>query len=352
VLSSESARRPTINDVARRAGVSKSLVSLVMRDSDMVSQARREAVLNAARELGYRPNAIARSLAEARTRTIGVIVSDLRNPWYVDILDGFRHALRAGGFRVLIGGGQLANRQVDRTVVEAFLDLRVEGLCVVGVLPYDDAFAEAMMSVPAVVTSSHSYELPLVDSVVNDDEDGTRQATEHLIGLGHQQIAHIGGGPDGVARARLRGYERAMREHGLDEHIAVEECDYDEPSGYAAASHLLGARQPPTAIVAVNDLAAVGAMSAAGDAGLPLPAGLSVTGYDNTSLAAVSHLSLSSVDPRSADIGELAGRRIMARIAGGQQSASDAGRRDLVAPVLVVRRSTTHPGTGQHRGRT
>ena len=127
-MSSEPARRPTINDVARRAGVSKSLVSLVMRDSDMVSPARREAVLNAARELGYRPNGIARSLAEARTRTVGVIVSDLRNPWYVDILDGFRHALRAGGFRVLIGGGQLADHQVDLTVVEAFLDLRVEGL--------------------------------------------------------------------------------------------------------------------------------------------------------------------------------------------------------------------------------
>ena len=235
--------------------------------------------------------------------------------------------------------------------MEAFLDLRVEGLCVVGVLPYDEAFAEAISSVPAVVTSSHSYELPHVDSVVNDDEDGTRQATEHLIGLGHQRIAHIGGGPDGVAQARLRGYQRAMREHGLDQHIAVEECDYDEPSGYAAASRLLGAARPPTAIVAVNDLAAVGAMSAAGDAGLPLPAGLSVTGYDNTSLAAVSHLSLSSVDPRSADIRGTGRRRIMARIAGGEQSARDAGRRDLIPPVLVVRRSTTHPRSRPARQR-
>jgi len=346
VVSSEPARRPTINDVARRAGVSKSLVSLVMRRSDMVSPARREAVLAAARELGYRPNAIARSLAEARTRTIGVIVSDLRNPWYVDILDGFSHVLRAGGFRVLIGGGQLAGRQVDRTVVEAFLDLRVEGLCVVGVLPYDEAFAEAMMSVPAVVTSSHSYELPFVDSVVNDDEDGTRQATEHLIALGHQRIAHIGGGPDGVAQARLRGYERAMHSRGLGKHITVEVCDYDEPSGYAAASRLLGAQRQPTAIVAVNDLAAVGAMSAAGDVGLVLPAGLSVTGYDNTSLAAVGHLSLSSVDPRSTDIGGLAGRRIMTRIEGGEHSARDVGQRDLIPPVLVVRRSTTHPRAG------
>ena len=344
-MSPEPARRPTINDVARRAGVSKSLVSLVMRDSDMVSPARREAVLNAARELGYRPNGIARSLAEARTRTVGVIVPDLRNPWYVDVLDGFRHAVGAGGFRVLIGGGQLAGHQVDRTAVEAFLDLRVEGLYVVGVLPFDEAFAEAIRSVPAVVTSSHSYELPHVDSVVNDDEDGTRQATGHLIGLGHQRIAHIGAGPDGVAQARLRGYQRAMREHGLGKYINVEECGYDEPSGYAAAGRLLGSGRQPTAIVAVNDLAAVGAMSAASDAGLLLPGGLSVTGYDNTSLAAVGHLSLSSVDPRSTDIGELAGRRIMARIEGGEHAARDNGRRDLISPVLVVRRSTTRPRT-------
>jgi DNA-binding LacI/PurR family transcriptional regulator len=343
VTSPDPPRRPTINDVARRAGVSKSLVSLVMRDSDTVSSARRGAVLAAARELGYRPNAIARSLVEARTRTVGVIVSDLRNPWYVDVLDGFRQAAAAGGFRVLIGGGQLADRQVDRTVVEAFLDLRVEGLCVIGVLPYDKALAEAISSVPAVVTSSHSYELPHVDSVVNDDENGTLQATEHLIGLGHQRIAHIGGGPDGVAQARLRGYQRAMREHGLGQRICVEECDYDEPSGHAAASRLLGARRQPTAIVAVNDLAAVGALSAADDAGLPLPAGLSVVGYDNTSLAAVGHLSLSSVDPRSTAIGELAGQRIMARIAGGEHSAREDGRRDLIPPLLVVRRSTTHP---------
>jgi DNA-binding LacI/PurR family transcriptional regulator len=341
-MSEQEGRRPTINDVARHAGVSKSLVSLVMRSAPQVSDARREAVLQAARELGYRPNTVARSLVEGRTRTVGVVVSDLRNPWYVDILDGFRRVLKANGLRVLIGGGQLDNK-VDPGVAEAFIDLRVEGLCVVGTLPYDEALAEAMKTVPAVVASSHSYELPYADSVVNDDEDGSRKATEHLIGLGHRRIAHIGGGADGVAVARRRGYEGAMRAHGLAQYIQVESCDYDEQSGHAAAARLLGGGERPTAIVALNDLAGVGALSAADEAGLAVPADLSVVGYDNTTLAAVSHLSLSSVDPGSVAIGELAAKRILARLNGNSEAARESGSRDLIAPTLVVRTSTAAP---------
>jgi len=339
-------RRPTINDVAQRAGVSKSLVSLVMRGSSQVTEHRREAVLAAARELGYRPNTVARSLVEGRTRTVGVVVSDLRNPWYVDILDGFRRVLKANGLRVLIGGGQLDN-QVDAGVAEAFIDLRVEGLCVVGTLPYDEALAEAMKSVPAVVASSHSYELPYVDSVVNDDEAGSREATEHLIALGHRRIAHIGGGPDGVAEARRRGYENAMRAHGLSARIRVEGCDYDEQSGYTAARRLLRGRTRPTAIVALNDLACVGALSAADDAGLSVPGELSIVGYDNTALAAVSHLSLSSVDPRSVEIGRLAAERILARMDRDTGAAPERGLRELIAPILVVRRSTARVPQGK-----
>lgn len=341
-MSEEGARRPTINDVAQHAGVSKSLVSLVMRNAPQVSPARREAVWKAAREIGYRPNTVARSLVEGRTRTVGVIVSDLRNPWYVDILDGFRRVLRADGFRVLIGGGQIEHR-VDSTVADAFLDLRVEGLCVVGTLPYDEGLAEAVKSVPAVVASSHSYELPYVDSVVNDDESGSRQATEHLIGLGHRDIAHIGGGTDGVAAARHRGYEQAMREHGLAEQIRVEWCDYDEESGYTAARRLLSAADRPTAIVALNDLACVGALSAADEAGLVVPTDLSLVGYDNTNLAALSHLSLTSIDPHSEGIGQLAARRILARISAGADAAEEPGQRDLIAPNLVARTSATGP---------
>jgi DNA-binding LacI/PurR family transcriptional regulator len=336
-------RRPTINDVAERAGVSRSLVSLVMRNAPHVSPARRRAVLDAASALGYRPNSVARSLVEGNTRTIGVIVSDLRNPWYVDILDAFRRVLYAEGLRVLIGGGELDHR-LDPTVVEAFLDLRVDGLCVVGTLPHDKVVTNAMETVPAVVVSSHSYEMPNVDSVVDDDVHGARLAVEHLIGLGHERIAHIGGGAGGVARDRRRGYEEAMRAHGLQEYIRIEKCEVDEQTGYAATRRLLGSVDDrPTALLAVNDMACLGAASAADDLGLDVPSDLSLVGYDNTPLAATSHLSLTSVDPRNPEIGELAARRLFARLRPEDGEADAPGFRDLIAPRLVVRRSTGQP---------
>jgi DNA-binding LacI/PurR family transcriptional regulator len=338
----KASRRPTIRDVAERAGVSKSLVSLVMRNSPQVSMARRKAVLDAAQALGYRPNSVARSLVEGNTRTVGVIVSDLRNPWYVDILDSFRRVLYDDGMRVLIGGGELDHR-MDQTVVEAFLDLRVEALCVVGTLPYDRMLASAMETVPAVVASAHSYESAHVDSVVNDDVHGMRLAVEHLVGLGHERIGHIGGASNEVAQDRLRGYQNAMRDHGFEANIRIEECQHDEQTGYAAARRLLIAADRPTAIVAVNDMACLGAVSAAGDLGIKVPVELSVVGYDNTPLAGTSHLSLTSVDPRNPEIGELAARRLLARLRPDEEDRSVPGIRDLISPRLAVRRSTAPP---------
>jgi DNA-binding LacI/PurR family transcriptional regulator len=335
-------RRPTIMDVAERAGVSKSLVSLVMRNSPKVSPARRKAVLDAAQSLGYRPNSVARSLVEGNTRTVGVIVSDLRNPWFVDILDSFRHILHGEGLRTLIGGGELDGR-LDETVVEAFLDLRVEALCVIGTLPEDKVLAGAMAVIPAVVASSHSYELDHVDSVVNDDVHGMRLAVEHLAGLRHKRIGHIGGGLDGVAQARLRGYQDAMRGHGLESYMRVEKCQHDEQTGYAAARRLLSAADPPTAIVAVNDMACLGAMSAADDLGIDVPTELSLVGYDNTPLARTSRLSLTSVDPRNPEIGELAARHLLSRLQPVDEDRKAPGFRDQISPRLAVRRSTAHP---------
>jgi len=227
------------------------------------------------------------------------------------------------------------------------LDLRVEGLCVVGTLPYDETLAAAMRSVPSVVASSHGYDLPGVDSVVNDDVRGMRLAVEHLVGLGHARIAHIGGGVGGVAHARRAGYEQAMRGHGLGRHIVVEGCEVDEHTGYAATRRLLARPDRPTAIVAVNDLACVGALSAANDLDVAVPEELSLVGYDNTNLAASSHLSLTSVDPRSVEIGELAARRILRRIEPGQATPAEPGHRDLITPRLVVRRSSDHPSRTQ-----
>src|SRR5262245_11267190 len=194
------APKPTIRNVAARAGMSKSLVSLVMRGSPNVSERRRRAVLKAARELGYRPNAVARSLVEGRTRLIGALVADLHNPFFAEFLDGLQESLHGGGLRMLVGSGRW-DPTFEAEAVEAFLEMRVDGLVLLSVVP--PALGEAAANVPVVVVGEH--DVAGVDIVVDDDELGARLAVEHLVRLGHRRIAHIEGAPTTTARYRRAG---------------------------------------------------------------------------------------------------------------------------------------------------
>jgi DNA-binding LacI/PurR family transcriptional regulator len=308
------APKPTIRNVAERAGVSKSLVSLVMRGSPHVSERRREAVLKAAQELGYRPNAVARSLVEGRTRLIGAIVADLHNPFFAEFLDGLQESLHGDGLRMLVGSGRW-DPQFEAEAVEAFLEMRVDGLVLLSVVP--DTLADIAKSVPVVVVGERDVEG--VDIVVDDDELGARLAVDHLVELGHRRIAHIEGAPSTTARYRRTGYELAMRRHGL-------------------ADQLLSRDSRPTAIFAPNDLVATGALSAADEKDLRVPADISIVGYDNTHLAAIRHIALTSVDQPRRDMGRVAAERLSARI----EDPMRAPRQMLVVPHLVVR-STTGP---------
>ncbi|WP_159052819.1 LacI family DNA-binding transcriptional regulator, partial [Streptomyces scabiei] len=144
---------PTIRDVAERAGVSKSLVSLVLRGSEQVREEKRQAVLAAVDELGYRPNAAARSLSERRTRTVGVLLNDMRNPWFVELLDGLNSRLHDNGLRMLLADGHL-NRRLGEDLTRTFTELRVDGLIAVGTLPPSEALRTAAGLVPTVVAGA------------------------------------------------------------------------------------------------------------------------------------------------------------------------------------------------------
>ncbi|MET9869915.1 LacI family DNA-binding transcriptional regulator, partial [Streptomyces sp. NPDC006386] len=230
-------RPPTIRDVAERAGVSKSLVSLVLRGSDQVRPEKRDAVLRAARELGYRPNAAARSLSEQRTRTVGVLLNDLRNPWFVDLLDGLNSLLHERGLHMLLADARL-NRRTGQDPADPLLDLRVDGLVVVGTLPDPAALGAAAERVPVVLAGAREPVPPGVDQVAGDDERGARLVTEHLIGLGHRRIAHLAGF-GAVGELRRRSFEATMRAHGLADRAVVENGDMTEEGGYRATVRLL-----------------------------------------------------------------------------------------------------------------
>ena len=331
----------TIRDVAQRAGVSKSLVSLVMRGYPHVSAVRREAVLKAARELGYRPNAMARGLVEQRTETVGVVISDMRNPYYVDLVESFQGVLQDAGFRTLLGNGRLDALTGD-SLVEAFLQLRVDGLCLVGTFPQSQVIADAADLVPAVAASGRDMRLPRTDMVANDDFHGALLATRHLLGLGHRRVTHIGGCDGAVAAARQAGYEEAMRGGGAGADIRVQRSDFTERAGYDAAMTALSARPRPTAVFAVNDVACVGALSAADELGIAVPGQLSLVGYDNTYLAGIRHLSLSTVDPVNTHVGRIAGHALLDRL----EDPDRPGLEQLIEPHLVVRGSSAPPPAG------
>jgi DNA-binding LacI/PurR family transcriptional regulator len=335
-------RPPTIRGVAERAGVSKSLVSLVLQGSPRVSDAKRQAVQEAIDELGYRPNAAARSLVARRTHTVGVLLDDLRNPWFVEVLDGLNSLLREHGLRMLMADGRLdggAGQDFART----FQELRVDGLVVVGTLPDAAGLADVAERLPTVIAGNHGPRLPHVDIVANDDERGARIATEHLIGLGHRRIAHIAG-PGPVGELRRRGFEAALREHAAAERAVVERGDGTEEGGYRAAVRLLhtaagSGTERPTAVFAFNDISGVGALSAAQELGLSVPADLSLVGYDNTYLARIRHLWLHSVNNAGHEVGRRAARCLLERMV---RPDAPAGHQ-LVAPALEIRGSVAAP---------
>ena len=331
-------RRPTIRDVAERAGVSKSLVSLVMRGEPLVRDDKRRRVQQAAAELGYRTNLAARSLSAVRSGTVGVLAADLRNPWSMDIVEAVGQALEEARLATLLTSAVLPSSAADQPrldvgVIGALRDLRVDGLLVVGSVPDGARLAEVVGDLPVVVVGARAESLARADAVRSDDAAGMELVVDHLVERGHRRIAHLGGAGGAVASERAAGYRTAMTRHGLAGEIVVQACDFSEDGGYTAAAALLDGGRPVTA------LAAVGALSAAADAGLDLPAGLAVTGYDDTFLAELRQISLTSVNPDSAGMGELAARRLLERIA----SPDRPGVEHLVAPRLVIRASSARP---------
>ena len=330
-------RAPTIIDVAGRAGVSKSLVSRVMRGENSVSPSSRAAVIAAAKELGYRANAVARSLVQRRSYNVGVVVSDLHNIFFAEVLDGLYAAAAQRGYRTLITTG---NRDplAEQRALEQLLELRVDGVILAGSRMPPAAIEAAARVVPIAAVGS-DLRLPGVDVVVDDDFAGAVLAVEHLAGLGHRDIALIDGGEGAGAAERREGYTSAMKAAGLSSHVRVQPGDFTESGGHQGARRLLAGPRRPTAIFASNDQSAVGALNAVIEAGLRVPEDVSLMGYDNTALAALRHISLTTIHQPRNQIGEMAMRAVLRRI----QSPGSPARRHVLAPKLVVRATTGAP---------
>lgn len=351
MVTSNRRRRVTIADVASHAQVSINAVSKVIRDAYGVSPAMKERVGASIRELGYRPQAVARGM-RGRTFTIGLMLPHIRNPFFADILEGLEEHLDGTPYQpVMVSGG--AARKVEKRAVDALVDRQVDGLIMVAPLASRTRLEEVAKDLPIVVLARHERSAAF-DSVFDDDNEGAELVVQHLIALGHRRIAHITHQDNTSARPadllhviRAETYKRVMREHGLADEIAIATTYYHEQGGYDGARQLLNRSPRPTAIFAGADQAAFGALAAIHEAGLSVPTDISVAGYDNTHLAALPNIALTSVNQDGATMGRTAGRLLLERIEGRASAV-----RFSITPTLVTRRSTAPPGQGGNGSET
>ncbi len=324
-----------MDDVAAVAGVSRALVSLVMNDSPKVSEERRRRVQAAADELGYRPNRAARSLAQQRSKSIGVVLNDLHNPFFAEVIDGIDQVARSEGLHVMITSPKRDPRQ-ELELVENFIELRMDAVIVLGARGRPDRLAAAGREVPLVVVGDA---VPGVDIVINNDRRGGEIAVEHFVELGHRRVAHIDGGAGGGAFDRRDGFWDAAVAAGLD--VRLIPGEYTERAGREAVDHLIASGSLPTALFCANDVVAIGVLDRLDDHGLSVPDDLSVLGYDNTNLSQLRRFSLSTIDQPRHRMGRLAMEQALIRIGGGDADPVT----HLVEPELVPRRTTGAPPT-------
>ena len=326
---------PTIKEVSRRANVSASTVSRVLNGTVPVAEETRRRVLDAIRELDYRPNAFARSLATNRSGGIGVSVNDLASPFYGEIVRGIEGEAEAAGMHLLVSSGH-ADAEKERRALEFLLERRPDVL-VVHLESIPDLERMELMNgdVPIVLVGRY-----LADAeercVWLDNESGGEMATRHLIDNGHGRIAHITGPlsfPD--SRARLLGHRRALDKAGIDfdERLQVE-GDFLEEGGYRAARRLLDRKVDFTAIASANDQMATGALQALREAGIRVPHDISMIGYDDVLFARYLTPTLTTIRQPLEEMG-----RAAARIALALLDATDEEVMHKFEPTLVVRES-------------
>jgi DNA-binding LacI/PurR family transcriptional regulator len=327
--------RPRLEDVAARVGVSTASVSLVLRGAPGPSAATRERVLAAATELGYRADRAASLLARRRRHLLGVLL-DVRNPFHAELVEEIQVEADRIGYEVVLS--TLTRARDERRATETLLDFRCEAVILLGPDATEPTLGRLAAQVPAVVVGRH-VAAPDVDVVRSADDIGVGAALTHLIELGHERIAFVDGGRGAVAGARRKGYREAMRRSGHGSLIEIIPGDHTEEGGGRAGRQIAAATDRPTAVVASNDRCAVGLLDALVRAGLDVPGDISIVGYDDSTLARLAHIDLTTVNQ---DAPAQAAHAVAAAVSRLDEGRAD--RREIVLrPHLVVRGSTAAP---------
>jgi LacI family transcriptional regulator len=340
---------PTLDELAAAAGVSRMTASRALNNRPGVSEPNRERIVQLAKEMGYIANPAAVRLASGWTRVIGLLCIDMDAPFVAEIVKGALRAARAASCETLIYS-LLEPGEELRNAVAQILSRSTQGVVSL-ILHRTDYLAALTAAHIQVVTLENPDRTGY--SITADHYNGSRAAVRHLVSLGHRRIAHIAGHEKIASTAeRRRGYEEVLSECGLPrDRSLIEKGDNTQPTGFAAAQRLLALRAPPTAIFASNDSTALGVLEAAQTAGLRVPEDLSVVGFDDIPVAALSYPPLTTVRQPMEQMGRSAVNTLLALLAGVE----------AVSPVitfpteLIIRGSTAPPGrrrpdrAGPHR---
>lgn len=330
----------TIKEVARAAGVSSATVSRALARRPTVDPVLAGRVWQAALDLSYRPSRIARSLRTRQTTVWGVLVSDIRNPFYTELLRGLEDTAQAAGYALLIGN---ADERLDKeaSYLDLFVAERVAGVVLSAASQEStDITSLSNQGIP-VVAVDRGLHGQAVDTVLADNEGGAYQVTRHLFGQGYRRIACVTGPADRTtATDRLAGYVRAHAEAGVDvEDALVRHSDFRQRGGYTAAYDLLTAARPPDALFVANNLMTIGALEVVAQLGLRLPEDLGVVGFDEIPLASLLRTPVSVVAQPAYEMGRTAANLLLKRAQGDQGPPLR-----VVLPVEIrVRASSLRP---------
>lgn len=322
------ASRPTLADVAREAGVSTALVSIVMRDVPGASDATRERVRRVADTMGYVRDERARKLRQSSSRLIGVTF-DLQQAFHGDLVEHLYTAAAARGYDLAISA--VAPSRGEDIAVQALLRERCEVAVLLGSALPDVELAVLASRVPLLLVARRS-EVPGISSVRSDDVEGVGLAVDHLVSIGHRRLVHVDGGTAPGAADRRRGFALAVARHAVEaDTVPGGPTEHD---GARAAETVLRSTSAPTAVVAFNDRCAAGVLDALVRRRIDVPAAMSVIGYDDSRLAIGAHAQMSTISQNAADMAEGAVAGALDLLAGGEPH-------EVVLTPHLVARSTT-----------
>ncbi len=329
--------KTTIADVARSAQVSTGTVSHVLSGARYVRPETRARVERAIDELGFRPSRIARALTSRRTQTVGMIVPDVTNPFFSDLIWHVERAMNDADY-ALIFGNSANDAERERRYLEGFLARRVDAAILAVTAGVDSELVRRVAAEIPTIFVDRPVD-SIADCVVGDNAAGSTAAIEHLVGLGHHRIAFVNGDESlATGRERRVGVEAALRRCGLVL-AAGSSGSFTLESGQAQMRKLLAGGGRPTAVCAGNDLLAMGVLNAASAWRLRVPADLSVVGYDDIAYSAFTSPPLTTIRQPGRVLGEETARLLLSRLAG----YDGPPRRVVVHPELVVRDSTAPP---------